>query len=185
VAAATLAACTPKGVPKDASYEFDILEGSVWYWGDKLESGCTDFMALNDFVSVLLETDPECSSDTRGKVTDVTRVSYATFSDELQFQGYGPWSNDIRDDLAVFNDQGDFLGFKPCPHTLTPKDISDLTSLSAEAAKVATTDDERKIMERVKERLEVVDLSALSSEQFGCTDAPLRGVKNERYESLK
>jgi len=180
-----MTACAPDSVPKDASHEWDFIDGSVWYWGDKLASGCTSWMVSERWVSVYLVTTSDCDASRQPYQIRGEKVGYADYADVLEFSKYGPWSNEIWDELAVFDDQGKFLGFKPCPHTLTPEDISNMTSLAKQASAIATTDGEKKTMERVKERLEVVDLSALSSEQFGCTDAPLRGVKNERYESLK
>jgi len=173
-ACVTMTACAPDSVPKDASHEWDFINGSVWYWGDKLASGCTSWMASERWVSVYLVIDSDCDASRQPYQIEGEKVGYADYADVLEFSNYGPWSFEIREELAVFDDQGKFLGFKPCPHTVTPEDISNMTSLAMQASAIATTDGEKKIMERVKERFDVVDINALSSEQFGCTDDPLR-----------
>lgn len=172
----TLISCAPNKVPSDASHEWDFISGSIWYWSDKLESGCTAWMASERWISVQLVTNSDCSAGIRHDRLRGERVSYADYADVLVFQEYGPWSLDIRDALSLFDNDGAFLGFKPCPHEITIEDISRMKSLSTEAWAIATTDEEKKVMERISVRLENVDLSALSSEQFGCTDAPLKNL---------
>lgn len=167
-------ACAPAKIPRDASHEWGFINGSVWYWSDKLDSGCTSWMASERWVSVQLVTNSGCSTEVRHDRIKGKRVSYADYSDELLFRDYGPWSWDIRDGLGIFDNEGNFLGFKPCPHEITKQDIFEMTLLAKEGAEVATTDDEKKMMERIASRFDKVDLSALSSGQFGCTDAPLR-----------
>lgn len=181
---AVLTACAPKPkqIPRDASHEWDVLSGSVWYWSDKLKTGCTAWMASERWISVQLITNSDCSADVRHGRVRGKRVSYVDFSDELEFREYGLWSLNIRDELSVFDSQGKFLGFLPCPHEIKPEDISNMKLLSKEASIVATTNGERQIMERIEQRFENIDISALSSSQFGCTDAPL---KRPAQESLR
>ena len=178
---AAVSACglleTPREeIPLDASREWDLKAGNVWYWGNKFESGCTAWMASERWISVQLVTNSNCSADDRHDRIIGKSVSYSPsdYSDELLFNDYGAWNRDIRNSVNVFDSQGNYLGDRPCPHDVTSQDIFELTSLAKEAAAISTTEGEKKIMERMAARFEMVDLSALSSSQSGCTDAPLR-----------
>jgi len=180
VLGAAMTACgfleTPREeIPRDASREWDLKAGNVWYWGDKLDSGCTAWMASDHWIVVGLVTNPDCSVVARPSELKGKRVFYSDYSDQLEFREYGPWNSDIRDSVNVFDSQGNYLGDRPCPHEITTQDISKMASLATEAAATSTTDGERKIMERMATRFDNVDLSALFSEQSGCTDAPSFG----------
>jgi len=171
---AGLTACAPDSVPRDASHEWDFINGSIWYWEDKLSHGCTAWMASEQWISVQLLPDPDCPGDVRHDRVSGPRLTSDDFSEELTFRDFGPWSTEIRESLRVDDEAGNFLGFQPCPHTMVKSDVIRITRLALDASKVATTKAEKQLTMRIMTRLKSVDLSALSSSQFGCTDLPLR-----------
>lgn len=169
-----LTACAPDSVPRDASHEWDFINGSIWYWGDKLQNGCTVWMASERWVSVQLLPEPDCPGDVRHDRVNGPRLSADDYSKELHFMDFGQWSFEIRDSLTIYDGEGKFLGFKPCPHTITNDDLIRIRRLALEASKIATTDAEKLMTMRIMTRLKAVDLDSLSSSQYGCTDLPLR-----------
>jgi len=169
-----LTACAPDSVPRDASHEWDFINGSIWYWEDKLPNGCAAWMASERWVSVQLLPDPDCSGDVRHDRVTGPRLSTDDYRDELDFMEFGPWNSEIRDSLTVYDEMGKFLGFKPCPHSITKNDLILMSQLALDASKIATTDAEKELTKRIMTRLKSIDLEALSSSLFGCTDLPLR-----------
>ena len=98
-------------IPRDASRKWDLINGNAWYWGDKLDSGCTAWVASEGWVSVVLVTNPDCSADTRSSGVKGKRVTYfspsdSDYSDQLEFREYGPWNSNILDSVNVFDSQG-------------------------------------------------------------------------------
>ncbi len=178
-----LSGCAPRGVPSGASRHFDSLEGGVyWTWVQKFDHGCAAWMATRDWADVQLLVDSKCEGKRKDGYVPGRGLAYFTSGDELTFQGYWPWSEDIYFPLLVFDEKGMVSSIKPCPRSLSLAQIDEMKVVGREAYAAARTGAERRVFARIRQRLAAMDGAALGSSQGGCTDTqvdihvPLRTV---------
>ncbi len=166
VLAVALSGCTPTPpqIPTDASRHWTLKGSFHWEWARQLEHGCATWSAKDSYASVLISTDPTNCEDGPG-------LYYFTVQDFLVFRNYWPWSSDDYAALISYGSEGMIESIAPCPHTLSFDQISLMRVVAHEALAAASTDAERRTVERVIERLGSTD-GGLASNQSGCTDLP-------------
>jgi hypothetical protein len=116
--------------------------------------------------------DTRCGGRREEGYLDGRGVGYFSSSDFLTFRGYWPWTQDEYFDLIEFDSEGMISHIRPCPHSLSPKQLDELRALAQAALGAATTNAERRMVNRVVERLAGTNGAALASGQGGCTDLP-------------
>ena len=170
---AGLAACAPPSVPSGASTSYDWYNGHFTYtWRRTLPTGCAVWMTTDRWADVQLIVDSRCEGRREEGYLDGRGVGYFSSSDFLTFRGYWPWTQDEYFDLIEFDSEGMISHIRPCPHSLSPEQLAELRALVQEALEAATTDAERRMLNRVVERLAATNGAALASGQGGCTDLP-------------
>jgi hypothetical protein len=91
------------------------------------------------------------------------------------FQNYWPWTSDDAFNGVIFDSNGMGIGVRPCPHSLSPEQLRALRVVAHEALAQATTDLERRTMERIDQILAATNGAALESGQHGCSPDVERG----------
>lgn len=184
---ASFTACAPANIPSDAAREWGFLTSHVWTWGEKLDQGCVSWMAKEAWASVqiFVETEGPCPRKDSYLALKGKGLSFDSFSDHLTFLGYWPWSTSVFTDLIVFDDKGMWVETLPCPYTLSSAEIGTMKIAAKQALKTAKTAGEEKMLTRINERLAVMDGTALSSSQGGCTDVPADRAASQSSRDLK
>jgi len=177
----SLSACTPRpsDVPKDAQRNSDIINGTFWSWTRNIENGCAAWMAKKEWAGVIISTNTPCPEDYREGKLGGEGLSYFTVSEHIVFEGYWPWSPEIRSSLYVYDSAGNFIEKLPCPYALSPKQYDVLDTAVKSALEKAVTDGEKRILNRVDERLSNIKDKPYSTNQSGCGDGPERWSKEE------
>src|SRR5438045_2906171 len=165
-----LSGCAPPGVPRDASRNWSLEEGSYWTWRRPANSGCLSWLAVKDWASVQLLVDKPCETVPEGGFSGGKGLSYFSVEDHLIFNGYWPWSPEIYNKLVVYDDRGMFVRTLPCPNSLTQDEIAKMQATAVAAAATAVTKAEKQVITRISARLTRVERSALSARQEGCSD---------------
>jgi hypothetical protein len=129
-------------------------------------------MAKERWAEVLLVVDVKCDESRDELYLEGRGLTYLTFTDQLVFQGYWPWSSQDFHDVMEFDSKGMISNIRPCPHMLTFEQLQAMRVVAQEALAEATTDAERRVMARIDELLAATDGAALSSAQLGCTNLP-------------
>jgi len=167
-----ISSCAPNGVPAGASVELTLKSGFVWHWKRTLHSGCASWMATERWASVRLSVD-------RARCEGAPGLSYLAGADYLYFQNYWPWPQDQLRNMVIFDSHGMVVGMRPCPHSLSTEQLASLRVVTRQALAQATTEEERRTLRRIDQRLAATNGAALTSSQLGCTDD---GAPNPRVD---
>jgi hypothetical protein len=168
VLALGIACCAaPAGVPRGASVQTSLLNGTIWSWSRRLEHGCVDWSATDlGGAEVQLSVDP-------AKCEGGPGLHYDAALDYMEFQNFWPGEPDDGANSIIFGSDGMASGIRPCPHTLSPEQLATLRVVAHEALARATTDPERRVLERIDQRIAATNGATLASAQTGCiADTP-------------
>lgn len=159
----------PPGVPQVAVASYDWkASGLSWNWSRTSAHGCASWTATDRWVDVHLLVGSECAQQGhRGG----QGLSYFSAQDYLTFQDFWPWSADDHFKQIVFDAQGMISSVRPCPYTLSTDQIDAMRVVAREALTEARTDGERRVLNRIRQRLDAVGRAPLASGQDGCTDS--------------
>jgi hypothetical protein len=162
----------PASVPRDAATSYDWYNGHFTYtWRRPVRSGCALWMATERWADVRLLVESRCE-ELEERFLEGRGVTYFSPADHLIFRGYWSWTSEDYLDLMEFDSEGMISRIRACPHSLTSEQLNELRSLVRETLSGATTDAERRVLNRISERLAATNGNALSSGQQGCTDLP-------------
>jgi hypothetical protein len=154
---AGLSGCAPRSVPFGASVHLSLKGGFYWTWTRTFEHGCVAWMAKDDYASVDLLIDGQCDAPRAWVDVGGAGINYFSSSDEIVFRGYWP--------------MGEMHGGNPCAHRISEAQIAELRRVVAEALAEARTQGERRVLNRIDERLSVVNGDALMTYHGGwCSD---------------
>jgi hypothetical protein len=127
-------------------------------------------MAKDSWADVQLSVQSKCEgARARGRLAG-RGLSYFSVEDHLTFHGYWPWSQQDYFKLIVFDNGGMVRDVRPCPYSLTAKQLDEMRIVAREAISDARTIEERRVLARVGKRLATLDGAKLASSQGGCTD---------------
>lgn len=171
-----LASCaTPAHVPPGATVGFNPVDGSLWSWTRRLEHGCASWTAgtaVTAWYKVRLSVDPVNCREGPGLSyqawADGPYQSYGGL-DQIVFLNYWPWTPEDERNGMIFDSNGMWVGVRPCPHTLSPEQISALRVVAQEARARARNESEARTLDDIDQRLAATDGAALKSGQDGCT----------------
>lgn len=165
-----LSGCAPAGIPAGATPHWELKGGRYWTWVRPLEGGCAAWTAKQDWASVQLRVRSKCKSGPTNGYLEGQGLSYLSFEDELVFSGYWPWSQEEHFKLLVFDEAGMLKDVLPCPYSLSAQQIDAMRVVAREAVADARTDSERRVLNRVAQRLAMLGGGNLASGQSGCSD---------------
>jgi hypothetical protein len=155
---AALLSCAPPAVPSDASVHWDLKSDFYWTWTRRFDHGCVAWTAKDDYASVDLLVDSQCEERREIRYLNGLGINYFSSSDEIVFRNYWP--------------RGEMHGGDPCPHQISDTQIAALRRVAAEALAETKTDGERRVLNRIDERLSVVNGDALMTYHGGwCSDS--------------
>jgi hypothetical protein len=155
-----LASCAPPAVPTSASVQWDFESGLSWKWQRTLQRGCVSWLATERWASVQLFVSPARCSEGPG-------ISYLTGEDEIIFENYWP--------------RGEMLGGNPCPFEISENQIAELRRLTEQASAQATTDGQKRVLDRIDHRLSVTNGAALMTYHGGwCSDLTMSDWETAR-----
>jgi len=174
-----LCCAAPAGVPRGANVEFDLKAGPSgleWNWQRRVAHGCVDFTAADQGLTetshvVRLSVDPaRCGGSERTFVGCERCGPGLWFAGEeyMFFQNYWPWTREDSSNGPIFDSNGMWIANRPCPHALSPEQLAQLRLVANEALAQATTDLERRTLERIDRVLAATNGAALESGQHGC-----------------
>lgn len=172
-----LASCaTPAHVPPGANVGYDIKDGSVWSWTRRVEHGCASWQAgtaIDDWYSVRLSADPANCREGPGLLYRASPEGpYPSHAglDRITFVNYWPWTREDEYAGMIFDSNGMWIDVRPCPHTLSPEQISTLRLVAQEARARARNESEARTLADIDQRLAATDGAALKTGQEGCTN---------------
>ena len=166
---------TPESIPRDAERSWSLKSDFIWTWSDNLTHGCVVWMAKSDWADVQILVETQCEGRRVEGYLEGKGLGYFSGTDYLLFRGYWPWTSKMWSDMLQFDDEGMLTGdnIHPCPFSLSQDQIDKMRVVVKEALAKTLTKGERRMLNRVDERLAATDGAALSSSQAGCTDQPL------------
>jgi hypothetical protein len=171
---------SPAGVPQGANVEFDHLarSGLEWSWQRRVEHGCADFSTSDgSMAAVRLSVDPaQCGVGGRTlEACEGCGRGLIFFAENYMFfQNYWPWTREDSANGPIFNSNGMWIANRPCPHSLSPEQLATVRAVAREALAEATTDLERRTLERIDQILAATNGAALGSGQHGCVPTGAR-----------
>lgn len=135
-----VASCAPPAVPAGASVHWDKEWGFYWTWTRRSQHGCADWTATKDWASVDLRIDTQCGiPPSRPAVRE--GINYAS----------------SRDDIALLDWRTSEMAARDtCPRQIQDTQIAELRRASVEAMKQAETQGERRVLDRIDGRLQVL-----------------------------
>lgn len=165
----------PADIPRDAEQHWSLKDGYFWTWINRVEHGCVAWMAEPEWANVQVLVESQCEGQRELGYLEGKGLGYTSFLDYFLFRGYWPWTSEMWFDRLEFDDEGMLSdsNIYHCPYLLLPDQIDEMRLVVIEALSEATTDGERRMLNRVEERLAAIDGAALSISQSGCTDQPL------------
>lgn len=167
---------TPDNIPHDAKRSWSLKSDFTWTWSHNLTHGCVAWMAKSEWANVQVLVDSQCEGDRDLGYLEGKGLGYFSVTDYLLFMGFWPWVSEM--DRLEFNDEGMLTDYiHPCPFSLPQSQIEEMLVVVKEALAGDLTEGERRMLNRVYERLAATDGAALSSSQFGCTDESLDSEK--------
>lgn len=169
-----IACATPEHVPSNANVAFDptTYSGRTYTWRRTVEHGCAALSAHDSALVVRLIVDP---ARCRGRIRTNDRCDecgpgFVYYGDNYAFfQNYWPWTSDDMINGVIFDSNGMGIGVQPCPHALSPEQLERLRLVAGEVLARATTDAERRTLERVSQILAATNGADLVSGQHGCS----------------
>lgn len=173
-----LASCaTPAHVPPGANVGYGIKDGTVWSWARRVEHGCASWqagtIADHAWYEVRLSIDPANCRDGAGLLyrasADGPYTSQAGL-DRITFVNYWTWTREDEYAGMIFDSNGMWVDVRPCPHRLSPEQISALRLVAQEARARARNDSEARTLTDIDQRLAATDGAALKTGQEGCTN---------------
>ncbi len=167
-----LAGCAPSQIPSGASPEIELKNGIVWYWEREAAGGCVSWMAKEQWASVRVLVDTGCVERGSDEFRSAKGLSYSSTIDESTFYGYWSWPLNASSDYDIFDEAGNWIGTRPCPHSLAVNQIERLSEIVDAGNTLSATAEETAMLDRLGERLAALDGNALSVSQFGCSDRP-------------
>ena len=124
--------------------------GLFWRWEKRYVSGCVEWGAAHSgtFASTSLEPCDEAD------LSAPLALKHWSYSDEI-----------------VFDRGDDWYGGDPCPYTVSAEEILFFRRLVRDALRDATPEIERKALERIESRLDILDGTRLvTHHNGGCSD---------------
>jgi hypothetical protein len=180
----------PAGVPRGASVAFDLKaspSGLEWNWQRRVAHGCVDFSAADmgwtdPALAVRLSVDPaRCGGGRRtAAVCETCGPGLMYFGDNYMFfQNHYRYTREDGWNAPIFDSNGMWVASRPCPYSLSPEQLATMRLVAQEALARATTDLERRKLERIDQILAATDGAALESAQHGCSPVIRRGPSPE------
>ena len=177
------ASMAPAQVPLDAWPRFSIKNGVVWYWDRDVPEGCVSWMAKERWASIRVLVDTDCGERGSEERRNSKGLYYSTTTDESTFSGYWAWPRGTSFDYYVYDDEGNWIGTEPCPHSLTERQVARIGEVVESAKSLSKTEEELATLDRLGIRLKMLNRESLSVSQFGCSDRPTNSqLKNELGE---
>jgi hypothetical protein len=87
------------------------------------------------------------------------------------FQNHYRYTREDGWNAPIFDSNGMWVASRPCPYSLSPEQLATLRLVAQEALARATTDFERRKLERIDQILAATNGAALESGQHGCVPA--------------
>ncbi|WP_108810269.1 hypothetical protein [Sphingorhabdus sp. Alg231-15] len=175
-----LVSCAPTKIPWNASPDWSLKNGIIYTWDQSVGDSCVAWMANEDWVSVRVLVDSQCKGSNAADSDKSRGLEYSSTFDEMLFHGYWPWTADLFDDLIVFDDKGSWVETLPCPNSLSQQQIKEMQAVVKDALGNTKTNGEKRVLNRISERLAVTDGSKLASSQFGCKHDPFDPSEGQR-----
>lgn len=173
IVSAGLSGCAPSSIPSGASVHWGVEGGLYWTWTQKLKHGCAAWMAVESWANVQLLVDSQCDGKGHTDLNAERGLSYLSAEDHLTFQGYWPWTENDHFQRIIYDRKGMISSVRPCGYLLSENQISGMRIVTREAYNHALTNEEKRVLARIDQRLSALGNKALASGQGGCTDLPI------------